>query len=210
MRDWAWPAIGWLAAAAHVAAFSAAARRGLAARPIRGAAYAGCSAAASLLPVAACAVEPDRCAPHTGSLSISIVVSRAPWCAMFAVALCGAAFGARRAMTRAGAPACGAAAMAGFAVIAAAPDAGAVLQWVHECALAATLVAGLVFAAHGVDGRRCGLGRVALIRAHVVAGVAWGALATACVWHPQQTRATRMVAMLAETASFLHTAAAVV
>ena len=207
--DTHWLPIGWAAMAAHVAVFSAVARTTVDVLPVEGAMFAAFAVGCTLLPLVACGMQHALCTPTSGSLTISIIVSGTPWCAIFAVGLGGAAAGARRAMARAGAPRCGTASALALVGLACAPDTGAILKWVHSAALAVVALVGFAFAARGADAARCGVGRVALIRSHMVAVAGWGAAATAMSWTPHQTTRTHIVGLLAETATLLHTAACV-
>lgn len=189
-------ALGWAACGAHVALFR------LSAGPAKNAhslMLIAASSAAAIVVASSC-IASDRCSlAGSESLTISKIVSVNPWSAQFAVCCVFIGLGARRAAASAGAPRCGLAIAASFAFLGASPDDDGVMGWVHGVSLLLPMASLIVFAAVSGDGAS---------RAHAVAATCLGVASTAIVSaQPPPTGGLRMVGLLAETASLMHSTA---
>lgn len=191
----------WAAAAAHALLFDVISRRIV--HPGRStAACAAFSTAVVLgtaLPIFVCA----RSDCTRGTLTISRAMAPWPWCVAFGLMLAATGLASRFAIRDMGCPRTGVAAMVALLCVGAAPDRGGTWTQAHMAAVALVSVCVCVLAVNADVDR----GRVAHIRAHVVAGAAWAAFSISCVYRSGQTDFVRTMGMAAEMASFIHVGA---
>ena len=101
--------------------------------------------------------------------------------------------------------------LAGFSAVAAFPDDPGVTSWFHCFALAVPCSGIVAYAAFGSPSARLGVGRAAVMRAHVAASVAWAVLSVAIVWSTfSQNEPCRTIGFMSENISLMHSAAALV
>ena len=202
----------WLISALHVALFAACVRLAAPPRTLwspSATAYVAAVAVSTALPTAICTVWVDDHRCMVGTLTVSRLAAVWPWVAVFGALMLATAVAVRAATLELHAPRCANAAAFAVVCVGAFPDAGGVLSDLHNTALVLSSLVVLALAANGVSPCRGG-GRAAVLRAHVAAGAAWAGLCVWCVWHSQPSPNKRLLGLIAETASLMHTAAAFV
>lgn len=202
----------WALSAAHVAVFGAAVRwRAGSTGGLCGALFVSLAAAAGAVPVVACLVsrrdDEHLCgwnSPH--SLTVSRLVAESPWCAMFAVALCGGAALQSAALADAGEPLTGSLLLLSVAAFSCFPDKGA-LFWPHSVFLVAVTACLVSTAVRARFGRRVGAAGIAVFRAHITAALVLSAMSTFYIFE-ESYGPPRLAGLITESAALLHSAAA--